>query len=170
VFSVNFLNRFLAQMFLKSPLTSYLKTFCLFSAFCLVTELVEVLPPAFAHNIKTDGDVGATFHIEPNHNPRAGESSRAWFVLTRKGGKQISLAECNCQLRVYPQSSQQKNAKVLKPPLKAVSAEQYRDIPGADIIFPSAGIYELEISGTPKAGGSFKSFKIDYTVTVIPGK
>jgi hypothetical protein len=145
-----------------------LSTF-LTSYFLLPTSYF-LLPPAFAHNIKTDGDVGATFHIEPNHNPRAGESSRAWFVLTRKGGQQIPLTECNCQLKVSPQSSQQKNAKVLNPPLKAVSAEQYRGIPGADIIFPSAGIYELEISGTPKASDRFKPFKINYTVTVIPGK
>jgi hypothetical protein len=163
-------------MFFQLPLTSYsllptsyLKAFCLLpSAFCLL--LTSLTSPAFAHNIKTDGDVGATFHIEPDHNPRAGENSRAWFVLTRKGGQQIPLAECNCQLKVHPQSSNQKNAKVLSPPLKPVSAEQYRGIPGADIIFPSAGIYELEISGTPKAGNSFKSFKLNYTVTVIPGK
>lgn len=145
---------------------SKLPTNLLLSASILLTCSIY---PTFAHNIKTDGDVGATFHIEPNHNPRAGESSRAWFVLTLKGGQQIPLAECNCQLKVYPQSSKQKNVKVLNPPLKAVSAEQYQGIPGADIIFPSAGIYELEISGTPKAGDSFKSFKLNYTVTVIPG-
>jgi hypothetical protein len=67
---------------------------------------------------------------------------------------------------VYPQSSGQQKAKVLSPPLKAVSAEQYQGIPGADIVFPSAGVYELEISGTPKDGSQFRPFKLTYTVTV----
>jgi hypothetical protein len=110
--------------------------------------------------------VGATFHLEPNHNPRAGETSNVWFALTRKGGQIIPLSQCNCQLKVYPQSSGQQKAKVLSPPLKAVSAEQYQGIPGADIVFPSAGVYELEISGTPKDGSQFRPFKLTYTVTV----
>jgi len=39
----------------------------------------------------------------------------------------------------------------MKPTLKPVSAQQYQGIPGADITFPRAGIYELKLSGTPKA-------------------
>lgn len=128
------------------------------------------LEPTLAHTVKIDGDVGATFHLEPNHNPRAGESSRVWFALTRKGGQPISLSQCNCQLKVSPHSSAQKNSKVMNPPLKAISAEQYQGIPGADLVFPSAGVYELEISGTPKAGSQFQPFKLSYTVTVAPGK
>jgi hypothetical protein len=128
------------------------------------------IEPTLAHTIKTDGDVGATFHLEPNHNPRAGESSRVWFALTRRGGQPIPLSQCNCQLKISPQSSVQKEAKVINPPLKAISAEKYQGIPGADFVFPSAGIYELEISGTPKAGGQFQPFKLFYTVTVAPGR
>lgn len=45
--------------------------------------------PASAHKVKTTADVGATLHIEPNDTPRAGEVTRAWFALTRKGGKVI---------------------------------------------------------------------------------
>lgn len=127
------------------------------------------IEPTLAHTIKTDSDVGATFHLEPNHNPRAGESSRVWFALTRRGGQSIPLSQCNCQLKVSPQSSAQK-AKVINPPLKAISAEKYQGIPGADLVFPSAGIYELEISGTPKAGSQFQPFKLTYTVTVAPGR
>ncbi|MGL5874412.1 MAG: hypothetical protein ACRC2R_18925 [Xenococcaceae cyanobacterium] len=127
------------------------------------------IEPTLAHTIKTDSDVGATFHLEPNHNPRAGESSRVWFALTRRGGQSIPLSQCNCQLKVSPQSSAQK-AKVINPPLKAISAEKYQGIPGADLVFPSAGIYELEISGTPKAGSQFQPFKLTYTVTVAPSR
>ncbi len=51
-------------------------------------------------------------------------------------------------------------------PLKAISAEKYQGIPGADIVFPKAGIYELELSGTAKNKANFKPFKLTYTVTV----
>jgi len=46
----------------------------------------------------------------------------------------------------------------MKPTLKQY--QQYQGIPGADITFPRAGIYELKLSGTPKAG--FKPFALTY--------
>lgn len=131
---------------------------------------LSIISPVVAHNIKTDGNVGATFHIEPNHNPRAGESARAWFALTHSGGESIPLAQCNCSLTVRSQSPNIQASSLPKPSLKAISAEQYRDIPGADIVFPKEGIYELEISGTPKAGAKFQPFDLSYEVTVLPGK
>ncbi len=120
---------------------------------------------ALAHNLKTDGGVGATFHIEPNHNPRAGEPAQAWFALTRRGGEIIPLSECDCKLTVYLKSE-----AILNPSLEAISAENFQNIPGAEIIFPETGIYQLEISGMPKTDGNFQPFKLSYDVTVIPGK
>ncbi|MDY6781295.1 MAG: hypothetical protein SW833_01855 [Cyanobacteriota bacterium] len=124
--------------------------------------------PAIAHTVKTDADVGATFHIEPNHNPRAGETARAWFALTRKGGTLIPLEKCNCQLWVYSKLTKG-TSPVLQPPLQAIDAEQYRDVPGAEIVFPEPGLYELELRGTPKETGAFQPFEFTYTVTVSPG-
>ncbi len=132
-----------------------------------ITFLVCSNHTAIAHNVKTDADVGATFHIEPNHNPRAQEANQAWFALTSKGGKIIPLEQCNCQLAVYPQGS---NSSIITPTLTAISVEQYQDIPSAEIVFPQAGIYTLEISGTPQSGANFQPFKLSYDVTVSPGK
>lgn len=117
-----------------------------------------------AHNIKTSGNVAATFHIEPNHNPKVGEVSQAWFALTKAGGEIIPLDRCNCQLKVIS-----KNTILKQPQLKAISAEQYQGIPGADITFPEAGIYTLEISGTPKQADDFNEFQFAYEVTVQAG-
>ena len=183
--------------------------------------MIFQIAPAIAHNIKASGNVAATFHIEPNHNPKAGETSKAWFALTRQGGKLIPLTECNCKLEVNlkshpkgivnreevtenkeeviidshspnrakhldikssvspmthpPNASPLHQSPIstshsLKPTLKSISAEQYQGIPGADIIFPQAGAYELEFSGTPKAGADFQPFKFSYTVTVRAGR
>lgn len=189
--------------------------------------VLQITPIAVAHNIKTSGNVAATFHIEPNHNPKAGEPAKLWFALTRQGGKLIPLTECNCKLEVnlkshtkgrvnreevtgnreeiiidphsskrakhldrkslvspmtHPPTARLRYAALtplhqsplptsdsLKPPLKSISTEQYQGIPGAEIIFPKAGAYELELSGTPKAGANFQPFEFSYTVTVRAG-
>lgn len=120
----------------------------------------------FAHEVEVSGDVAATFHLEPNHNPRAGETAKVWFALTRRGGKIIPLDQCNCKLAVYPKGYKEGDKPLTQPPLKAVSAERYKGIPGAEIVFPKAGIYELELSGTAKIAANFKPFKLTYAVTV----
>lgn len=133
----------------------------------LLTTLLAT--PALAHKVEVSRDVAATFHLKPDHNAKAGEPVQVWFALSRKRGQIIPLEQCDCKLAVYSQASSKEALPVLKPPLKAISDDQYQDIPGAEIVFPKAGAYELELSGTPKAGADFKSFKLNYEVTVAPG-
>ncbi|MEO8891530.1 MAG: hypothetical protein ABI417_08340 [Coleofasciculaceae cyanobacterium] len=132
--------------------------------FIVISALIAA--PVAAHNVKVSGDVAATFHLEPGHNPKAGQSSRAWFALTRRGGAIIPLSQCNCQLAVYPEPHKEGSAPLMKPTLKAISAEQYQGIPGAEIVFPRAGSYELELTGTAKNGANFRPFSLSYTVNV----
>ncbi|MEG3895390.1 MULTISPECIES: hypothetical protein [unclassified Microcoleus] len=138
----------------------------------LLVEAVMPIAPqlnsisVLAHEVEVSGDVAATFHLEPNHNPRAGETAKIWFALTRRGGQIIPLEECNCKLAVYPKNHKEGDKPLMEPPLKAVSAERYKGIPGADIVFPKAGIYQLELSGSAKTAANFKPFKLSYTVTV----
>ncbi len=119
-----------------------------------------------AHEVEVSGDVAATFHLEPNHTPRPGQPARVWFALTRRGGQIIPLEQCDCKLGVYTKGYKQGDKPLMQPPLKAISAERYKGIPGADIVFPKAGIYELELSGTAQNKANFKPFKLTYTVTV----
>jgi hypothetical protein len=125
--------------------------------------------PAIAHEVKVSGNVAATFHLEPDHNPKAGQPSQVWFALTQKGGKIIPLEQCNCKLTVRSEPHIEGSEPLLEPLLKAISAEQYQGIPGTEIVFPKPGAYELELSGTPKAGASFQPFELPYTVTVGAG-
>lgn len=134
-------------------------------AACLLPSL-----SAEAHNVKTSGEVAALFHLEPDHNPKAGQVSRTWFALTKKGGELIPLEDCNCKLEVYQEPPKEGSEPLLKPSLKTISAEQYQGVPGAEIVFPKAGIYELEISGTAKDGQSFQPFELSYSVTVQAGE
>lgn len=133
-------------------------------AFLLISTLIAA--PVAAHSVKVSGDVAATFHLEPGHNPKAGQRSQAWFALTRRGGGVIPLSQCNCQLAVYPEPRRQGSSPIMKPGLKAISADNYQGIPGADIVFPRAGTYELELRGTAKNGANFRPFTLSYTVNV----
>jgi hypothetical protein len=123
--------------------------------------------PAAAHTIHTSGKVAAIFHIEPGHNPKAGEPSTAWFALTKQGGDRIPLTNCTCTLTVYDTATQK---PVLQPPLKAIAAERFQDIPGATLIFPKSGIYDLKLKGTSTNGDEFPPFELSYQVTVQAGK
>ena len=131
----------------------------------ILTSLIFALP-VFAHKVKLSQDVGATIHIEPNDTPRAGKSNLTWFALTRKGGKTIPLTNCKCTLSVYSQPYRPENTPLMKPSLKAVSAEGYQGIPGADITFPQAGAYELVLKGSPTRSGDFTPFELRFSVTV----
>lgn len=130
--------------------------------------LIWVALPGWAHTVKVAQDVAVTLHLEPNHQPRAGEPAQVWFVLTQAGGAVIPLAACHCQLSIYQESTAPR-VPVLQPPLKAVSAEQYAGIPGAAIVFPELGIYNLELQGTPKTAGQFQPFQVRFPVTVATG-
>ncbi|MFB2834572.1 hypothetical protein [Floridanema evergladense] len=128
------------------------------------------ITPVYAHSVRVAADVGGTLHIEPNDNPKAGESSQTWIALTRPGGKIISLQNCNCQMAVFLKPRVQGTAPLLKPALKPFSNSQYQGIPSANIVFPKPGNYEIELSGTPKTNGNFKPFKLTFPVTVAAGR
>ncbi len=132
-------------------------------AFCTFVSI-----PAIAHNVEISNEVAATFHITPNHNPQIGKPTQAWFALTRRGGQTIPLSECNCILNVYAVPRADEDEPILQPQLSAINVEKYQEIPGADITFPKAGSYELEIVGTPKDNASFSPFELSYTVNVRP--
>ena len=132
----------------------------------IVTTNTQVL----AHTVKISADVGATIHIEPNDNPRAGEVTQAWFALTRKGGKVIPLKDCNCQLAIYAEPHAVGEPALLEPPLKPIEVERYQGIPGAEVTFPKPGAYQLQLSGKPVTEGSFKPFELKFVVTVATGK
>lgn len=131
---------------------------------------VSLISPVAAHTIKTGGDVAVTFHIDPDHNPKAGDTATAWFAMTRRGGKSIPLQQCHCKLAVYLDSEGQDLVQTMSTSLKSISREDKTNIPASDLIFPRAGIYKLEFSGTPKQQGDFKPFRLTYSVTVIPGQ
>lgn len=125
--------------------------------------------PAAAHNIQRAGNIAGVWHVEPNHNPKAGKPSTAWIALTRKGGQTLSIEQAKCQMAVYSQPRKAGSLPVLQPTVKAVSNQEYQSIPSTDIVFPTAGLYQLELSCAPKTQGNFQPFLLKYDVAVAPG-
>ena len=136
----------------------------------LSSLIVTANTQTLAHTVKISENVGATIHLEPNDNPRAGEVTQIWFALTRKGGKVIPLKDCNCQLAIYAEPHAVGEPALLEPPLKPIQAERYQGIPGAEVTFPKPGAYQLQLSGKPVTEGSFKPFELKFVVTVATGK
>ncbi|MDB9371884.1 FixH family protein [Nodularia sphaerocarpa] len=132
---------------------------------CLVISIITAHPSS-AHQVQISEDVGATIHIEPNDNPRAGEVSQVWFALTRKGGKVIPLAECDCELVIYAEPHTPGEPALIEPSLEPVAAERFQGIPGAEITFPKPGRYQLQLTGKPASESSFKPFEFKFEVTV----
>ncbi len=137
-------------------------------AFNLILLSTLLSAPVVAHNVEISDEVAATFHITPNHNPQVGKKTQAWFALTRRGGQTIPLSECNCTLNVYAIPRLDDAEPILQPQLSPINVEKYQEIPGAEITFPSAGAYELELVGTAKDNSSFAPFELSYTVNVRP--
>jgi hypothetical protein len=125
--------------------------------------------PAIAHNVEVAGEVAGTWHVEPDHNPRSGEPAKVWIALTRKGGAVLPLTQANCRLAVFPQPYTEGDKPLLQPELKAIAVEQYEGIPGAEVVFPQPGLYEMELSCTPKEEGTFAAFEMQSPVTVVGG-
>lgn len=130
-----------------------------------VTDSSQLL----AHQVELSGEVGATLHIEPNDNPRAGEPAVTWFALVTEGGRPVPLAACDCDLAVYALPRQPGDAPVDEPDLRPLSAEGYQAIPSAEINFPAVGEYELLLTGSATGDPEFEPFELGFNVLVARG-
>ncbi len=128
----------------------------------LLSLLLPVLPLQ-AHQVQTTDSVGATLHLEPDDNPRAGVETEVWFGLTQAGGVIIPLSDCLCSLEVLSLPTLEVLAT---PELSPVDAERYEGIPGATVLFPRVGAYQLRLVGEPAAETSFDAFDLTFEVIV----
>ncbi|PSR18924.1 hypothetical protein C8255_04900 [filamentous cyanobacterium CCP3] len=124
--------------------------------------------PAQAHKTEVSGDVAGTWHLEPNHSAKAGETARVWVALTQQGGRVIPLEECDCNLAVY-RANQKASAPVMQPTLTAMSPESFENVPGAEITFPEVGEYRIVLTGSPTNDAAFTPFELSYTTVVAAG-
>ena len=118
-----------------------------------------------AHTVQRAGNVAALWHVDPNHNPRAGQPAQVWVALTRRGGQPIFQREVACTLEVRQDP---KGTLILTTPLRGINVERYRDTPAAQVTFPQPGRYQLRLACQPKQPqtSDLKPFRFTYHVTV----
>jgi hypothetical protein len=131
----------------------------------LITLLLLPLP-VWGHKVKTDTQIGATIHFEPDDRPKSLAPTKVWFALTKKGGTAIPLKDCQCQLQIKQLPSSE---NIAIPQLQAINAEKYQDIPSATVLFPQPGAYSLELTGQSVKPGDFQPFKLEFDATVAAG-
>lgn len=122
--------------------------------------------PGLAHQIKSDGDVGGTIHIEPNEPPHTGVPSQVWLGLARRGGDFLAPDRCNCRLLVYASPVEPGEAPLQQATLDGSTMQNFEAVFDQDITFPDVGIYELVVQGEPKTAGEFEPFELRFDVTV----
>ena len=129
------------------------------------SSYVEKLPSTvrIAHEVRNSQEVGGTIHIEPNDRPIAGQKSRIWIALTKRGGEIIPYGKCNCRLEV--RSLTDRNIKfTVANPLAVI--ERYLGLPSMEVTFPQVGRYELRLSGSAREGENFQPFELTFTTNV----
>lgn len=116
-----------------------------------VTGLLFLAFPVSAHVLKTDKNIGAVVHIDPEDDPIVGEQTTIYFDVKDTEGK-FSIENCLCIFKVT------KNGQdVFMQTINGTTA-QYN--------FPEKNIYTLELKGTPKFEGAFTPFTLTYDVRV----
>ena len=115
----------------------------------------------YGHELAADKNVGALMHIEPNDDPKVGVLSTVWFDLVKKGGQQISLADCDCVFSLYKATAR---TPVVSPTLIESKAEETKSVLSAQVTFPERGAYRLVLSGKPKGKNNFNPFTLRWTV------
>lgn len=123
-------------------------------ALCFVTPAV-----VSAHVLKTDNTIGAVLHIRPDDAPIA-NTSVTYVLSFQKNGGNFSLKNCDCSVSYIT------NGKTIKrAPLVASSSMSSENV----ITFPKPAVYVFRVTGAPKAGATFESFTLEYTVRVGDG-
>ena len=115
---------------------------------------------ALAHELQNDEPMRALLHISPDDDPIIGQP--ATLLLEFKDTtKKFAVADCNC-IATIRQSGQE----LYSEPLSAQSVPGSRVHAAFAFTFPKKDIYQLEVSGTPRAEHSFEPFTLSYDLRV----
>jgi hypothetical protein len=133
----------------------------------LCAALLLTSGQASAHVLKTDGTIGAVMHIDPDDNPIAGQPSNFYFDI-KDTQSRFKGSDCNCQLSISL------NSKLLETqPLFQQASSNSAPADNSEALatytFPTLGVYDVTLTGSPNDGSSFKAFSLNYEVRVDRG-
>jgi hypothetical protein len=111
--------------------------------------------PTFAHQLKIDGSMGVTIHIDPDDEPRAGTESKIYVTFEDSSGRfnPANPSNCICTLTIFSGEQQ----VVQLPVVNGGAYAQLR------YTFPTSGKYTAVVEGKPTGEGQrFGAFKTSY--------
>jgi hypothetical protein len=115
--------------------------------------------PAQAHVLESDGDVSAVLHVPPDDAPLAGQTVNVGLAFTSNNSG-FDLNNYRVTVRVLRDTKSLSSA----PLQTEAGASRYGT---ANITFPEAGAYRLQVSGQPTAGG--RPFTLRFSVRASAG-
>jgi hypothetical protein len=119
-----------------------------------------VATPALAHSGEVDDSISATVHINPSDDPVSGEPADFIFEFKDKQ-KKFVVSECGCAVKIT-----QAGHEIYNEPLLSYNSDASKLHARFAFIFPAPGIYQVEVSGTPRGSAQFQPFKLTYDVRV----
>ena len=142
-------------------------------SFCLFLAAAVVIPQVtMAHELSVDGvdtAIGAVMHVDPNDNPHAGEQARLFFEF-KDEDHLFNALQCNCSAEISKEVPAGQASHSFSFDISTSSPGV--EISDMNISFPytfsEEGTYKVVITGKPKPGKEFDSFKLPYEVTIAP--
>ena len=125
----------------------------LFSAFIKVQV-------ASAHVLKTDGNISAIMHIDPDDDPVANSVASFFFEFEDKSGK-FTPKECNCVFSIAENGKQ-----IYSQDLFQNNSSPNLGSPSVFYSFPEKNVYQVKVVGNPIAPSGFQPFTLVYVVRV----
>lgn len=114
-----------------------------------------------AHDVRTDGAITVTLHIDPNDTPVAGDQKTALIFEVTDPAKKFDGDKCACELTIT-----QAGRTIYQTALFQTNQPHSPAIVGVNFVFPLRGSYVVAINGQPRPDASFQSFAIVYPVKV----
>lgn len=131
---------------------------CIFIAI-LFSSLFYFTGCVSAHELQTDGNIGAVLHIEPDDEPAANELQSFDLYFQSLTGK-FNLYNCDCKLALS-----QDWQTIYQSPLNTKSSTLSEN----PYTFNKGGLYTLTVTGRPKNQPDFDSFKLEYNINTASG-
>lgn len=133
----------------------------LFAALSLLLSIFWLIPSiTLAHILKTDGDIGAVLHIDPDDDPIAGEQTSFFFEFKDKQNK-FTPQGCDCTFYIIQEGKQ-----IFSQPLFQNNIDQGLYSASIFFTFPKKDVYQVKLTGKPILPDAFEPFSLVYDVQV----
>ena len=127
----------------------------------LLIPLTAFLAPlASAHELATDGSIGAVIHIDPSDEPIAGERSAFFFEFKDKQNK-FQPTNCACTFSIVTNGQ-----TVYSQPLFQDNAKPTLDNASASYTFEAKGAYTIKVTGKSLTPNAFAPFTLVWDIRV----